>query len=60
VLSGIGFTMSLFIAGQAFRSETDFAAVKIAVFMASGLAAVLGTGWLWWTGRPSLAAVPES
>ena len=30
-LGGIGFTTSLFIAGEAFRSEADFAAAKIAV-----------------------------
>src|SRR3984957_5792512 len=33
-LGGIGFTMSLFIAGEAFRSEADFEAAKIAVFIA--------------------------
>jgi NhaA family Na+:H+ antiporter len=41
-LAGIGFTMSLFIAGEAFRSEADFEAAKIAVFIASVLAAVIG------------------
>ena len=41
-LAGIGFTMSLFIAGEAFRSEADFAAAKIAVFIASILSAVAG------------------
>jgi Na+/H+ antiporter 1 len=30
-LAGIGFTMSLFIAGQAFPTEFDFAAAKIAI-----------------------------
>ena len=30
-LAGIGFTMSLLVAGQAFTSAEDFAAVKIAV-----------------------------
>lgn len=30
-LGRIGFTMSLFIAGEAFRSEADFEAAKIAV-----------------------------
>lgn len=42
VLSGIGFTMSLFIAGRAFSSATDFAAAKIAVFTASIIAAIAG------------------
>lgn len=39
---GIGFTMSLFISGQAFPVPADFAAAKIAVFTASVLAAVIG------------------
>ena len=33
-LAGIGFTMSLFIAGQAFPAAGDFGAVKVAVFAA--------------------------
>jgi NhaA family Na+:H+ antiporter len=41
-LGGIGFTMSLFIAGEAFRSEADFEAAKIAVFIASVLSVVVG------------------
>jgi NhaA family Na+:H+ antiporter len=41
-LAGIGFTMSLFIAGEAFQSEADFEAAKIAVFIASILSAVAG------------------
>ncbi len=44
-LGGIGFTMSLFIAGEAFRSE-DFEAAKIAVFIASVLSAVIGVTML--------------
>jgi NhaA family Na+:H+ antiporter len=46
-LAGIGFTMSLFIAGQAFPADSDFAAAKIAVFAASVLSAALGTALLW-------------
>src|SRR6185437_6039519 len=42
-LGGIGFTMSLFIAGQAFPDPADYAAAKIAIFIASLIAAVLGT-----------------
>ncbi len=45
-LSGIGFTMSLFIAAQAFPGAQAFAAAKIAVFAASILAAILGTAML--------------
>jgi len=46
-LAGIGFTMSLFIASQAFSSESDFAAAKIAVFIASVMSAAIGTALLW-------------
>jgi NhaA family Na+:H+ antiporter len=46
-LAGIGFTMSLFIAGQAFPMAGDFAAAKIAVFVASVLSAVIGMTVLW-------------
>lgn len=46
-LAGIGFTMSLFIAGQAFPVPGDFAAVKIAVFAASIISAVIGVAVLW-------------
>ncbi len=46
-LAGIGFTMSLFIAGQAFPAEGAFAAAKIAVFGASLLSAVIGVLLLW-------------
>ncbi len=46
-LAGIGFTMSLFIAGQAFRLDADFAAAKIAIFAASVLSGVTGTALLW-------------
>ena len=46
-LAGIGFTMSLFIAGQAFADPGDFAAAKIAVFAASIGAALLGAAILW-------------
>jgi NhaA family Na+:H+ antiporter len=46
-LAGIGFTMSLFIAGQAFPAPADFAAAKIGVFGASVLSAALGVAILW-------------
>lgn len=42
-LGGIGFTMSLFIAGLALPNAADYAAAKIAIFIASVIAAVLGT-----------------
>ena len=46
-LAGIGFTMSLFIAGQAMPTPEDFSAAKIAVFGASIVAAVIGVAILW-------------
>jgi NhaA family Na+:H+ antiporter len=46
-LSGIGFTMSLFIAAQAMPLAPDFAAAKIAVFGASLVAALAGVAILW-------------
>ncbi|MGH8432463.1 MAG: Na+/H+ antiporter NhaA, partial [Solimonas sp.] len=46
-LAGIGFTMSLFIAHQAFADEADFAAAKFAVFLASLIAGGLGSALLW-------------
>ena len=53
-LAGIGFTMSLFIAGQAFPDPGDFAAAKIAVFAASIAAAIIGAALLWMVaGRPA-------
>lgn len=45
-ISGIGFTMSIFIASLAFK-EGDFPAAKIAIFMASFAAALLGVLILW-------------
>src|SRR5690606_34500515 len=51
-LAGIGFTMSLFIAGQSFPIATDFAAAKIAIFVASILSAIIGVALLW-TAAPS-------
>ena len=46
-LGGIGFTMSLFIAGQAFPNEADFAAAQIAIFLASIIAGLVGVALLW-------------
>jgi len=49
-LSGMGFTMSLFIAAEAFPMAADFAAAKMAVFTASFAAAVAGVAILAWPG----------
>jgi NhaA family Na+:H+ antiporter len=46
-LGGIGFTMSLFISSAAFPDRADFAAAKIAIFLASLTAASLGVMILW-------------
>lgn len=51
-LAGIGFTMSLFIAGQAFPAEGDFAAAKLAIFAASILSSVAGVAVLWRAAAP--------
>lgn len=55
-LAGIGFTMSLFIAGQAFSNAEDFAAAKIAIFAASIASAIIGTVLLMSSGN---TAPPE-
>jgi len=49
-LAGIGFTMSLFIAGQALPGEADFVAAKAAVFIGSIISSVIGVVILWKTG----------
>jgi NhaA family Na+:H+ antiporter len=46
-LAGIGFTMSLFIAAQAFSVADDFSAAKIGVFAASVFSAAAGVMLLW-------------
>ena len=47
VLCGIGFTMSLFIGELAFRGTPQGDGVKLAVFVASGISALLGLVVLW-------------
>jgi NhaA family Na+:H+ antiporter len=58
-LAGIGFTMSLFIAAQAFPDAADFAAAKLAVFFASVIAAGLGSALLWKPGAQSEAVADQ-
>lgn len=58
-LAGIGFTMSLYISGKAFSDPDDFAAAKIAVFIASTLAAVVGTAILWPRRAEAAAAIGD-
>src|SRR3546814_15600194 len=50
-LSGIGFTMSLLFAHEAFTAPPDFAAAKHEVFAGSHLAAADGNALLWHAGR---------
>lgn len=52
-LAGIGFTMSLFIAGQSFPLAMDFDAAKIAVFGASIISSLLGVAILWHAKAPA-------
>jgi len=58
-LAGIGFTMSLFIASQSFDNPADYDAAKIAIFLASSAAALLGAGILWWASGRTQTAQPE-
>lgn len=57
VLAGIGFTMSLFIAGRSFTSAEAFGAAKVAIFLASLLAGSLGVLILWPAAQPASDAV---
>jgi NhaA family Na+:H+ antiporter len=57
-LAGIGFTMSLFIASEAFAVPEDFAAAKIAIFAGSMFSAAAGVAILWNAQRVSRLAVP--
>jgi NhaA family Na+:H+ antiporter len=54
-LAGIGFTMALFIASAAFPDPADYAAAKIAIFLASLVAGAFGVLILW----PSPGAADE-
>lgn len=51
--AGIGFTMSIFIAGRAFPSPELFGTAKIAIFTASIVAGILGTLILWPRATPA-------
>ena len=51
MLAGIGFTMSLFIAGLAFSDPEVFRSARLSVVVGSLLAAVVGAAVLWWAGR---------
>ena len=55
-LGGIGFTMSLFIASEAFPDAADFTAAKVAIFLASLIAGVLGALFLFPRSRERVEA----
>jgi Na+:H+ antiporter, NhaA family len=59
-LAGIGFTVSLFITGLAFPDQTRQSAAKLAVLIASTLAAVLGSAFLWAASRRGSEEAPAS
>jgi NhaA family Na+:H+ antiporter len=58
-LAGIGFTMSLFIAGLAFPSAELLDASKIGILAASAVAAVLGTVLMLRGKRPPVKVQPD-
>lgn len=59
LLGGIGFTMSIFITNLAFVGQADvISASKMAIFLASLIAGILGFVWLKWRGAP-LASDPD-
>jgi len=43
-------------AGQSYPVAADFDAAKIAIFIASIIAAILGVATLWWMGRSAMPA----
>jgi NhaA family Na+:H+ antiporter len=57
-LAGIGFTMSLFIASQAFPVAADFAAAKLAVYVGSLCSALIGVVVLWRAGQSTREREP--
>ncbi|MHB1586766.1 MAG: Na+/H+ antiporter NhaA [Acidiferrobacteraceae bacterium] len=56
-LSGIGFTMALFITRLAFATGPERTAAKLGVLVASFVAAVVGVTWLWRAGASPDAKV---
>jgi NhaA family Na+:H+ antiporter len=52
ILAGMGFTMSLFFAGRTFPNPQDFSAAKIAIFLASFTAGIVGTYVLYRNSKP--------
>lgn len=59
MVAGIGFTMSLFIAGLAFSDPEVFRSARLSVVIGSLLSAVGGVAVLWTTRRKRLKAAPK-
>lgn len=58
MVAGIGFTMSLFIAGLAFADPESFQVARLSVVAGSIASAIGGAALLWWAHRRRLKAVP--
>ena len=59
LLGGIGFTMSLFIAGLAFTTLGQLDHARLAILAASALSALMGAAWLATAGRVRKAGSQE-
>jgi len=55
-LAGIGFTMSLFVAGLAFPDSPLLPQAKLGIVMASTIAGLVGAGVVWFTTAPARVA----
>jgi len=58
LLAGIGFTMSLFIAGLAFSDPATFRSARLSVVAGSLASALFGAAVLWWAHRRRSKAPP--
>jgi NhaA family Na+:H+ antiporter len=58
-ISGVGFTVSLFVTSLSFENQQLIDQAKIGILAASAFACVLGLGILWWASRgPQVKARP--
>ena len=57
-LAGVGFTVSLFVTGLAFKSPALTDLAKIGIFAGSGIAGIIGYLILRFTGRPPKTSLP--
>ncbi len=55
-LAGIGFTMSLFVAGLAFPDSPLLPQAKLGIVMVSTIAGLVGAGVVWFTTAPARVA----